>query len=183
MRSFWELSGGGNYSNQDNQRRLPEGSGVCSQDQTTERIFTFWIGKAGEIFQQRTLQWAKSQRQVINCRAHWGIWLSEIAKESNNSCGKTISGQRVEALELPTKEMHSYLTQSRSHLEGDSKPRLWPWAKVAPVCHQNTVASYLPSSHHPLWQVCRSRMGCELSSPASQPPVPRDSAFLSLDGS
>ena len=83
----------------------------------------FELGRGGGIFQQRTLQWAKSQRQVINCRAHWGIWLSEIAKESNNSYGKTISDQRVEALEPHTKEMPGYLPQSWSHLEGLSKSR------------------------------------------------------------
>lgn len=43
------------------------------------------------------------------------------------------------------RDAQSYLTQSRSHIQGVSETGLRPWARPrAPLCHWDTVASYPP---------------------------------------
>lgn len=53
------------------------------------------------------------------------------------------------------RDAQSYLTQSRSHIQGVSETGLRPWARPrAPLCHWDTVASYPPPQvPSPLWQL------------------------------
>lgn len=84
---------------------------------------------------------------LVGVGGSWGVW---GCQGNNKGCGKTLSGQGVEALELQAREMPRVTGLLGSHGERDSEPRFQTWAKLyAPSCHQDTVTSCLPCSRRP----------------------------------